>query len=86
MVCREKSALKFPSKSALRDALHVLWHDRDFLGLPRYYVGDWTVVVPAAAVEALRRRGLQFTVQPVALPGAMPAQRLNELRAAQGPR
>jgi hypothetical protein len=83
---REKSALKFPTKSALREALRLFWHDRDFFGLPRYYVGDWTVVVPAAAVEALRRRGLEFTVQPVALPGEMSAERMNELRAAQGPR
>jgi hypothetical protein len=64
----------------------VFWHDPDFFGLPRYYVGDWTVVVPAAAVEALRRRGLEFVVQLVAVPGATSAQRLNELRASQGPR
>jgi hypothetical protein len=85
-VSREKSALKFSTKSALREALSLFWHDRDFFGLPRYYVGDWTVVVPAAVVEALRHRGLEFTVQPVALPGETSAQRLNELRASQGPR
>ena len=85
-VCREKSALRFRTKSALREALRLFWHDRDFYGLPRYYVGDWTIVVPAAAVEALRRRGLEFTVQPVALPGETSAERMNELRASQGPR
>jgi hypothetical protein len=84
-VYREKSALKFPSKAALREALRVFWHDRDFFGLPRYYVGDWTLAVPAAAVEELRRRGLEFTVQPVALPGETSAERLNELRTSQGP-
>ena len=85
-VSPEKSALKFSTKSALREALRLFWHDRDFFGLPRYYVGDWTLVVPAAAVEALRHRGLEFTVQPVALPGETSTERMNELRAAQGPR
>ncbi|HYT92994.1 MAG TPA: hypothetical protein VEL76_30025 [Gemmataceae bacterium] len=83
---REKVALKFSTKAALRAALRLFWHERAFFGLPRYYVGDWTLVVPAVAVAALRCQGLDFTVQPVALPGETSAERLNELRAAQGPR
>jgi hypothetical protein len=83
---REKSALVFPGKRALQEALRLFWHDRDFFGLLRSYVGNWTLVVPSAAVEALRPRGLKFTVQPVALPGETSAERLNELRASQGPR
>lgn len=83
---RELSGLKFPTKDALRAALRLFWHDRDFFGVPRYYVGDWTIVVPTAAVEPLRARGLDFTVQPVALPGETSAERMNELRAQQGPR
>jgi hypothetical protein len=82
--CREKCAMKFRTKGGLREALRLFWHDRDFFGLPRYYVGDWTIIVPAAAVEALRGRGLEFTVQLVALPGETSAERMNELRADRG--
>jgi len=83
---REKSAVQFPTKEALRAALRLFWHDEAFFGVPRYYVGNWTIVVPATIVDALRAKGLSFTVQKVAMPGQVSAEIMNKLRAGQGPR
>jgi len=52
---QQQSALKFPSEQKLDAFIDGLWDNPALRDMPRAHVGDNTVIVPAEAVESLRK-------------------------------
>jgi hypothetical protein len=77
---REHVALRFASSEDLDALIDRFWSDPALWGLPRVYVGDNTVVVPAGAADYLRQQGHEFTLTKVVSAGDLPAEEVNRIR------
>jgi len=82
-VAYEQAALQFPSKEGLNALIDALWREPLLQGMPRVYVGENTVIVPASVVEDLRRKGQQFIVQKVLAAGDLSTEEVNQIRSAE---
>jgi hypothetical protein len=61
-----QSALKFSSEGKLASFIEWLWANPEFRDLPRAPVGDNTIIVPAEAVQLLKKvYGSKFSDSPV---------------------
>jgi hypothetical protein len=80
-----QAALQFASDEGLNALIDEFWSDPLLRGMPRFYVGDNTVIVPASVVEGLRRKGHQFVVQKVVSAGDLPAEEVNRIRRSEEP-
>jgi hypothetical protein len=77
---RQLVGLQFPNPEGLDALIEQFWTDPVLEGLPRVYVGDNTVIIPAAVVTYLRQQGHSFTARPVVSAGDLPAEEVNEIR------
>ena len=82
---REQRALQFTSEEELDKALGVIWHDDTLRDVPRAHVGDNTIIIPATAVEPLRRSGLQFSESRVKPAVEATPNELSTMRRERGP-
>jgi hypothetical protein len=82
----QPAALQFRSAEGLDAVIDQFWSDPLLRGMPRIYVGDNTVVVPAPAVEHLRRTGHEFALQKVVSAGDLPAEEVNQIRRSEASR
>jgi hypothetical protein len=80
----EEAALQFPTEEVLDALIGDFWSDPLLRGMPRFYVGDNTVIVPASAVEYLRGKGHPFEVHKVISAGDLPAEEVNRIRREGG--
>jgi hypothetical protein len=81
----QQAALKFGSAEGLDALIDQFWSDPLLQGVPRIYVGDSTVVVPASVVEHLRQTGHEFIAQKVVSAGDLPAEEVNRIRRSEVP-
>lgn len=77
---RELVAVQPPRPEDLDALIERFWSDPELQGLPHVYVGDNTVIVPAAVVDHLRRQGHPFSTKPVVSAGDLPPEEVNDLR------
>jgi hypothetical protein len=80
-----QAALQFGSAEGLDALIDRFWSDPLLQGVPRIYVGDSTVIVPASVVEHLRQSGHDFVVKKVVSAGDLPAEEVNRLRQSEVP-
>jgi hypothetical protein len=80
----QHAALRFDSEADLDAAIDLLWNDRELRGLPRVHVGDNTLIVPADAVDAFRKKARHFVVQPVVSAGDLSPEEANRYRRGTG--
>jgi hypothetical protein len=81
----KKAALEFRSEEDLDALIDRFWSDPELYGMPRVYVGQDTVIVPAEAVDYLRQKGHPFTVRNVVSAGDLPPEEVNRIRRGEGP-
>jgi hypothetical protein len=79
----QQAALQFGSAEGLDALIDQFWTDPLLQGVPRIYVGDNTVVVPASVVEHLRQTGHEFVVQRVVSAGELPGAEVNRIRRSE---
>jgi hypothetical protein len=77
---RQLVAVRPPRPEDLDALIERFWSDPALDGLPRVYVGDNTVIVPAAVVDYLREQGHSFDTKPVVSAGDLPAEEVNAIR------
>ncbi len=86
---RDLSALTFEDREYLKRFVGLLWRDGPLYGMPRTFASGYTMIVPAEAVEYLRKRvgrkGIRFTESKVVSANELAPERLNELRRKQSP-
>jgi hypothetical protein len=78
-----QAALQFGSAEGLDALIDQFWSDPLLQGVPRIFVGDNTVIVPASVVEHLRQAGHEFAVQKVVSAGDLPAEEVNRIRRSE---
>jgi hypothetical protein len=76
----QQAALQFATAEGLDALIDQLWSDPLLQGVPRIYVGDNTVVVPASVVDHLRQTGHKFIAQKVVSAGELSAEEVNRIR------
>jgi hypothetical protein len=79
----QQAALQFGSAEGLDALIDHFWSDPLLLGVPRIYVGNNTVVVPASVVEHLRQTRHEFVVQKVISAGDLSAEEVNRIRRSE---
>ncbi|MCI0460408.1 MAG: hypothetical protein L0Z62_25935 [Gemmataceae bacterium] len=77
---RQLVGLQFPTHEGLDTLIERFWTDPVLEGLPHVYVGDNTMIGPAAVVDHLRQQGHTFTPRPVVSADDLPAQEVNAIR------
>ena len=76
---RHQAAIRFASEEDLDTAIDLLWNDSDLQGLPHVHVGENTMIVPAEAVECLRQKACNFTLERVVAAGDLPPKTINKI-------
>jgi hypothetical protein len=77
-------AVTFACDADFAKVLELFWHDVRFRATPREHVGGRTIIVPAEAVERLRKENIPFEVHEVARTGDVSPGELSRLRYKNG--
>jgi hypothetical protein len=77
---RQLVAIQFRTEEDLDAAIDLLWDDSELQGLPHVHVGDWTMIIPAQAVDCFQRKARNFCIKSVVSAGDLPPEEINRIR------